>query len=284
MFKRKAIVISGAGLLLLLAVGAGGFFLRAGGPVASELIDSVAAEIDADCQPYARSERYGSVYGLCQAGGLRLRLDDLSRSSDEQTLRFKAAMRVSCYAGLDGQTLRINTLENEGLIVSTYFIADFADSPDLSSIRQLLAETGRSAVQTDICQRLESVGGGGVRFTPLAWSDLSDPAETLATIGIQCADNTFRLVDFGIVGLSCSSEVIALDLNGLTRPTEDALSNGFEYLGSCPAEIRMELIRLGGGLYVMTTPQAAGDLSRQLADGGQEPAEVVEFCLGAERG
>ncbi|MYB39696.1 hypothetical protein F4X86_00140 [Candidatus Saccharibacteria bacterium] len=282
MTKKKLAIISAIGLPLLLVVGLLALFLRGAGPAGSELIDAVSAEIKADCRPYARSKRYGSVYGICRSGGTELRIDDLSRSSEEQVARFKAAMRVSCYSALNGQTLRIDALEGEGLLISAYFLTDFADHPDLRDTRDRLTDGGRQTVLADICQGAESVGGGGVRFTPLAWSDLSGSAEALTAADIGCAENTFRLTDFGVIGLNCSSNVVALDLGSLKQRAKDAFDNGLEYLDSCPSEIRMKLVRLGGDTYAMTAPGGTDDLSRRLAAAGQK-TEIIEFCLGTTR-
>ena len=282
MTKRKLTIVAAIGLPLLLIGGLSVFLLRGADPATSELIDAVSAEIEADCRPYARSKRYGSVYGICRTDGEELRIDDLSRSSEEQAARFKAAMRVSCYANLNGQSLRIDTLEGEGLLISAYFLADFSDYPDLMETRDRLAATGRQTVLADTCQGAESVDGGGVRFTPLAWSDLAGPAENLAAADITCAENTFRLTDFGVIGLNCSSKVVALDLSSLKQRTQDAFDNGLEYLDSCPSEIRMKLIRLNGDIYAMAAPGAAGELSSRLTTAGLK-AEVIEFCLGIAR-
>ena len=88
MNKQRWLIICLIGIPVLLA-GTWLFLFRSDGPATSELIDAVADQTGASCQNYVKSKRYQSVYGICQAGGLRFRVDDLSFSPEEQAGRFQ---------------------------------------------------------------------------------------------------------------------------------------------------------------------------------------------------
>ena len=279
----KIILIAGA--LLSLAVI---FFLILAGDsrqAESELIDSLAEGIGAECSAYTLSKRYASVYGLCRQDNLRFRVDDLASSPPERIERFKTAMQASCHAGFDGRLLRIPVLENETMLVSAYFLADYRDYPDLSNLQKQLEAAGYQTVLRDICAAVQSLKEGGIKAAPTAFSNLSGLAERFASAEIQCDEKVFKLTSLGITGLICSApeipEAIAVNLDGKTRQLEDAIANGFDYMAYCPKELSIRLIRLERDIYIMAESAAISGLrDRLVTRGGYDNAEIVEFCSG----
>ena len=128
-------------------------------------------------------------------------------------------MSVSCYAGLDGRVFRIYTLENEEMVISSYFLAGFTSQPDLGGLATTAGEPAATRPLWQISAKKEApIGGKGVRFAPLTWSALAKPAEQLAAVDIQCSENTFKLADFGIVGLNCASRRYSLGFGRGDKP------------------------------------------------------------------
>ncbi len=279
----KIILIIGIPLLIIVITLV--IFLRSDKPVSSEIIDSVAKDTEAKCQEYVSSKRYSSVYALCQKDSLHFRIDDLSNSSAERIARFKASMQAGCYVGLDGRVLRITNLENERMIISAYLLADYADYPDFKALQGQLTTAGYQIVLTNICESAETISAKEIRFTPLAWSSLADPAETLSLIGNLCEENVFKLKKFGIIGLTCNSannsDVVALDLGGITQQLEDVIANSSEYMAYCPENLKIRLIKLNDNIYILTDSNAIDDLRNQLTKTDKyRNAEIIKFCIG----
>ncbi len=260
-------------------------FLGSNKPASSELIDGVAKNIGAECQEYASSKRYSSVYALCQKDSLHFRIDDLSNSSTERAARFKTAMRAGCYSRLDGRVLRINNMENEDMVVSAYLLADYADYPDFKDLQEQLTKAGYQIVLIDICKSAEVISAKEIRFTPLGWSALAEPAEALSTMGSPCAKNVFRLQRFGLVGVICDSandsDIIVLDLGGKTQQLENMVTDGFEYITYCPENLKIQLIKLNDNTYIMAGSKTINHLHNQLAGTDKyKNAEIFKFCIG----
>ena len=284
--RQRYKIILAVGAALSLAVGL--FFLLAGDgrQAESELIDGLAEAVGAECSAYALAERYESVYGICRRDGLRFRIDDLTSSPAEKIERFRAAIQVSCHAGLDGRLLRIPVLENGSMIVSAYFLADYRQPPDLSGLAGQLEAAGYQLILTDICQTAQPLQGKGIRASLTALSELAGAAEKFAAAEIQCDEHVFKAPSLGLTGLVCRApeapELVAVGLKGKTRSLEDAVANGFDSMAYCPGELSVRLIRLGKDLYVMAESAALGSLRERLAvSAGYDKAVVVEFCIGA---
>ena len=286
--RKNLRIILIIGISLLIIVISLVIFLGRDKPANSEIIDNVAKDIEVECQEYVNSKRYSSVYALCQKDGLYFRIDDLSNSPAERVTRFKASMQAGCYAGLNSRVLRITNLENERMVISAYLLADYADYPDFKALQKQLIAAGHQIALTDICESAEAISAKEIRFTPLAWSSLADSAETLVSIGSLCEENVFRLKKFGIVGLICNStsnsEIVALDLGGITQQLEDVIADGFEYMSYCPENLKIRLIKLNNNTYIMIGGNTIDDLHNKLV--GTEKyrnAEIIKFCIGISR-
>lgn len=276
--KKHLKLLLAIGLLLLVTTSTV-ILLRNPGPPRSKLIDKIAADTGAQCQAYARTNRYATVYGLCHLGKLPFRVDDLSGASEQQTARLRAAMSIGCYSQFDGSISKIINITGEDLVISAYFLADYNEYPDLEPLRAQLTSAGHQLVLSDTCASADSNTAASVRLTPLAWSALSQPAEKLAAAGRPCAQESFKLTLFGITAAKCTADILIFDLSDATQPLADALADGADYLASCPTDLRLELLRFKGEVYALVGRSSAQELQTRLAQAGSH-TELVAVCIG----
>ncbi|MYB40093.1 hypothetical protein F4X86_02345 [Candidatus Saccharibacteria bacterium] len=251
----------------------------------SAILDEVVEKVAAQCGDYAVAERYETVYAICEKDGLRFRIDDTSNSLAAQVIRLREAMEFRC-SSLDGESLRLNNLTADDVIISAYLVADREDYPDLRLLQISLNEAEYETRLEDACAAYE-FDASSIRPASYAGTDMAAAIAALSEVGVSnCDDMSLVVGQFGYESVACGNDeesaaddFIVLNFADAERVTLDALADSLEFT-VCDGDAVGKLIRVSDQLYVLGEDfDQLSETYRDLIErDGYQTAELVDTC------